>query len=201
VEVTDLRREQFPDASVVMADAFQDDPGWIDVGPDDPQRRHPYTRRICHGVLKVVSRSDGGWIWCVERDGVIAGVCAGLDPGHWPPPQVPATITQAAGPLLAGPTVFWRSLKGDSAMHAGHPDEAHLFVWMLTVSPNAQRSGVGRALLSKATARADDLGVPTYLDTANPANLPYYGSHGFDNVGQTPLPRGAPLWFMLRAVR
>jgi ribosomal protein S18 acetylase RimI-like enzyme len=83
-------------------------------------------------------------------------------------------------------------------MHKGHPEEPHVFVWMLAVAPQAQRSGVGRALLSKAIERAEQLQVPTYLDTANPDNLPYYGSFGFDRRGQTQLPRGAPLWFMFR---
>jgi hypothetical protein len=57
---------------------------------------------------------------------------------------------------------------------------------------------VGRALLSKAIERAEQLQVPTYLDTANPDNLPYYGSFRFEPTGQTQLPRGAPLWFMFR---
>src|SRR4051812_37648901 len=78
--------------------------------------------------------------------------------------------------MLAGPVVLARSLRGDSAMHRGHPGEPHFFVWMLAVSPAAQRTGVGRALLTTALARAEELGVPTYLDTAKPENLPYYGS-------------------------
>jgi predicted N-acetyltransferase YhbS len=68
---------------------------------------------------------------------------------------------------------------------------------MLTVAPAAQRTGVGRALLATALARAEQLGVPTYLDTAKADNLPYYGSFGFEQIGQTTLPRGAPLWWML----
>lgn len=184
-----------------MADAFVDDPGWKAVGPDDERRRHAYIRRVCRGVLNVVARSSGGWIWHVERESKVVGVSAGLDPGHWPPPQIPALASQALGPILAGPVVGWRSIRGDSAMHAGHPDEDHLFVWMLTVAPSEQRSGVGRALLGNAIARAEGLGVPTYLDTANPANLPYYGSHGLAPIGETKLPRGATLWFMLRPVR
>ena len=63
----------------------------------------------------------------------------------------------------------------------------------------AQTMRAGRALLGRAFQRAAELGVPTYLDTANPANLPYYGSHGFEMIGQTMMPRGAPLWFMYRA--
>jgi GNAT superfamily N-acetyltransferase len=180
-----------------MADAFMDDPGWQAVGPDDPKRLHEYIRRVCGGVLRVSSRR-GGRIWQVERDGKTVGVLSSLDPGQWPPPQLPALMAQAAGPIIAGPVVFVRSLRGDSAMHRGHPDEPHLFVWMLAVSPSAQRTGVGRALLWTALARSEELGVPTYLDTAKPANLPYYASFGFEQRGETSLPRGATLWFMMR---
>jgi GNAT superfamily N-acetyltransferase len=200
VDVIDLPRERFDEASVVMADAFLDDPGWKAVGPDDPKRLHDYIRRVCGGVLRVCARR-GGHIWQVERDGETVGVLSSLDPDQWPPPQLPALVAQAAGPMLAGPAVFVRSLKADGAMHRGHPGEPHLFVWMLTVSPAAQRTGVGRALLSTALARADELGVPTYLDTAKPENRPYYGSFGFEPTGETSLPRGATLWFMLRRMR
>jgi GNAT superfamily N-acetyltransferase len=128
-------------------------------------------------------------------------VLSSLEPGDWPPPQLPSLAAQALGPVLAGPTVLWRSLRGDNAMHQGHPDEEHFFIWILTVAPSAQRTGVGRALMEAALARAAELGVPTYLDTANPVNLPYYGSFGFEPTGETMLPRGAPLWFMFRGMR
>ncbi|MEA2497327.1 MAG: hypothetical protein QOJ29_5238 [Thermoleophilaceae bacterium] len=200
MDVIALRPERFDEASVVMADAFMDDPGWMAVGPDDAGRRHTYIRRVCRGILSVVRKRDGH-IWHVERDGKVTGVLASLDPGQWPPPQISSLAAQALGPVLAGPSVFVRSLGADSAMHRGHPDDVHLFVWMLTVAPAAQRTGVGRALLSTAIARADELGVPTYLDTANPENLPYYGSFGFHQVGETKLPRDAPLWFMYREMR
>jgi GNAT superfamily N-acetyltransferase len=200
VDVVGLPRERFAEASVVMADAFMDDPGWRAVGPDDPAKLHRYIRRVCRGVLNVCAHR-GGRIWHVERDGRTVGVLSSLEPGAWPPPQLPSLAAQALGPVLAGPSVLWRSLRGDNAMHQGHPDGEHFFVWILTVAPAAQRTGVGHALLGTALARADELGVPTYLDTAKPENLPYYGSFGFERTGQTLLPRGAPLWFMYREMR
>jgi GNAT superfamily N-acetyltransferase len=183
-----------------MADAFVDDPGWVDVGPDDRARRHRYTRRVCAGVLRVVQRF-GGPIWFAEIDGQVAGVLSSLDPGQWPPPTLRAIVYQPLGPVAAGPAVLWRSLSADGALHEGHPDEPHVFVWTLTVAPAHQRRGVGRALLAEAFARAAEKAVPTYLDTANPDNVPYYASQGFEPVGRTKLPRGAPLWFMYRPVR
>lgn len=200
MEVKELTPERFAEASVVMADAFVDDPGWVAVGPGHPKRRHTYIRRVCRGILNVCRRW-GGPIWCVERDGRVAGVLCSLDPGQWPTPQFRAIAYQSLGPIVAGPAVLWRSLVADSRQHEGHPGEDHLYVWILTVAPAAQRTGVGRALLTTAIERAEAKGVPAYLDTANPDNLPYYGSFGFETIGQIDLPRGAPLWFLYRSVR
>jgi ribosomal protein S18 acetylase RimI-like enzyme len=83
-------------------------------------------------------------------------------------------------------------------MHGAHPDDPHFFVWMLGVSPRHQRTGIGRALLTTALERAESFGTFTYLETAKPENLPYYSSFGFREVGQAALPRGAPIWFMMR---
>jgi ribosomal protein S18 acetylase RimI-like enzyme len=94
--------------------------------------------------------------------------------------------------------VLWRSLAADAAMHKHHPEDPHFYVWMLGVSPQHQRTGVGRALLSTALARAEEFGLPAYLETANPENLPYYASFGFREVGEATLPRDAPIWFMMR---
>lgn len=197
VEVLELPRERYREAGVVLADAFLTDPGWIAVGPDDPDRLHRYIRRTCQGSLAVTARW-GGPIWHIEIDGRVAGVLSSFAPGQWPPPQIRSVAYQALGPVLAGPGALVRSLRGDSALHRGHPEEPHLFVWMLAVAPRRQRTGVGRALLSHAIARAEEQGVPAYLDTANPDNLPYYASFGFEQTGEAPLPRGATIWYMRR---
>ena len=40
--------------------------------------------------------------------------------------------------------------------------------------------------------------APVYLDTANPANVPYYASNGYEEIGRADGPRGAQMWFMRR---
>lgn len=197
MDVLDLPRERFDEASVVLADAYLDDPGWVAVGPDSPRRRHAYTRRICRGALAIVDRW-GGRIWCVQRDGAVAGVLTSCDPGQWPPPALRATVRQSLGPVIAGPATLWRSLAADATMHKHHPQEPHFYVWMLAVSPKHQRTGVGRALLNTALGRAEEFGLPAYLETANPENLPYYASFGFRETGEAKLPRDVPIWSMMR---
>jgi ribosomal protein S18 acetylase RimI-like enzyme len=197
MQVTALPPSRIDEASQVLADAYQDDPGWVAIGPRDPRRRNRYARRVCHGALRVVA-AHGGEIWQVERDGRVAGVLSTMPPGTWPPPHLKLLIAQALGPVLAGPSVLWRSIRADSVMQDAHPRDPHYFVWMLGVAPAHQRTGVGRALLGHGLARADELGIEAYLETANPENLPYYASFGFERTGERMLPGDAPIWFMHR---
>ena len=88
-----------------------------------------------------------------------------------------------------------RGLRTSAIQDSGHPDEEHVFLWFLAVHPGHQRAGVGRELLARVFEEAE---APVYLDTANPANLPYYASAGFEEIGRAALPRGATMWFMRR---
>ncbi len=87
------------------------------------------------------------------------------------------------GPLIAGPAVLIRSLRAERIFEKRHPKYDHFLVWMFAVAPARQRGGLGRRLMAEALARADEAGVPAYLWTANPDNLPYYRSHGYEVIG------------------
>jgi hypothetical protein len=52
--------------------------------------------------------------------------------------------------------------------------------------------------MAEALARADEAGVPAYLWTANPDNLPYYRSHGYEVIAEDEIPGGATNWYMER---
>lgn len=62
---------------------------------------------------------------------------------------------------------------------------------MFAVSPAHQRRGLGRRLMREALAQADSAQVPAYLWTGNPANLPYYRSHGFEVFAEEQIPGGS----------
>ena len=183
-------------AARVFADAFVDDPGWRDSGPAHRGRRHAFVRRVCGGELWAAPRT-GGTVLVTHDEGKPSAAVVWFAPGAGGSPLL--TAAQAPGPLLAGPAVVRRGLAAQDVMSSGHPAEPHLHVSLLAVSPQHQRGGRGRALLEAAIAEADRLGVPAYLDTANPANLPYYHGFGFRTTGEARLPRGAPMWFLLRA--
>jgi GNAT superfamily N-acetyltransferase len=69
----------------------------------------------------------------------------------------------------------------------------------LGVDPDAQRTGVGAAMLADMFARTDATGVPCLLETEKQANVPYYERHGFRVVASGTLPLDGPgFWTMRR---
>jgi ribosomal protein S18 acetylase RimI-like enzyme len=184
-------------AAVVLADAFLDDPGWVAVGPSDSHARWKYIYRTCLGAIRIGERWCGP-SWCILDGNEPIAVLTGCAPGLWPPPRLRSLLHLSAGPLLAGPAPLVRSLGAERVVEAAHPTYEHFLVWMFAVSPQHQRSGLGRRLMREALARADSDEVPAYLWTGNPANLPYYRSHGFEVIGEATIPGGVPNWFMQR---
>lgn len=181
------------DLAEVFAAAFVDDPGWKDVGPSSVRARRAYVRRICGGELRAASACGGTVVASPERDAAIVWFSSTEVRRPWR-----LMLHQAPGALLAGPAVLARSLRAEAAMTGGHPAEPHLYVSLLAAHPRVQRGGRGRALLTQAIEEAERRELPVYLDTANPANLPYYRQFGFEVTGEATLPRGAPLWYLLR---
>jgi GNAT superfamily N-acetyltransferase len=182
------------EAARIITDALLDDPGWLGVGPDSRDRR----RRVLlgyHRAVVAVTHRHGGPILGAFRDEKLAAVAVTFAPGLYPAPAY--TFARYVPPFLrAGPATIVRALRASAVQDKGHPPEPHAFVWQLAVDPVHQRSGLGRALLNKVAE--DSAEVPVYLDTANPDNVPYYASCGFEEIGQAPLPRGANMWSMRR---
>jgi GNAT superfamily N-acetyltransferase len=182
----------------VLADAFLHDPGWEAIGPRSRRARWRYIYRTCLGAIRVGARWCGP-SWCIVEAGEPVAVLTGCAPGLWPPPRLRTALQLSPGPLLAGPGPLVRSLVTQRIIEAAHPAHDHFLVWMFAVSPEHQRSGLGRRLMHAALSQADSGGVPAYLWTGNPNNLQYYRSHGFEVVGEARIPGDTPNWFMERA--
>ncbi|MFL5295056.1 MAG: GNAT family N-acetyltransferase [Phenylobacterium sp.] len=69
-------------------------------------------------------------------------------------------------------------------MQAFHPDEPHWYLSMLGVDPARQGRGLGSALLRHTLAICDSEGLPAYLESSNPKNVPLYERFGFEVIGQ-----------------
>ncbi len=109
-------------------------------------------------------------------------------------------------PRILGATGFSR-LSRISAMRrmmdAHHPKAPpHAYLWFLGVRPDAQGLGVGSRLLAAGLARVDAKGLPAYLESSSPANVPLYRRHGFEVVEVLKATPEAPeMWAMWREAR
>jgi ribosomal protein S18 acetylase RimI-like enzyme len=207
VQIRLLERDDFDAAARLFADAFLDDPGWVAVGPDRRGRRHANLRRYHRAALDVIERYGGPIYGAFDEGGAgaaggatrLTGVAATFAAGLYPPPA--RTIVRfVPGFLLAGPGPIVRGLRFSAVQEKGHPHDPHVYLWFLAVDPRHQRGGVGRALLARVhqDAQAGDAPAQVYLDTANPDNVPYYASNGYEEIGKAAGPRGASMWFMKR---
>jgi predicted N-acetyltransferase YhbS len=68
--------------------------------------------------------------------------------------------------------------------------------------PTVRGQGFGQDLMRSRLDRCDAEHAPVYLESSNPANVPYYERFGFEATGEIPLPDGGPvMWPMWRAPR
>jgi ribosomal protein S18 acetylase RimI-like enzyme len=74
----------------------------------------------------------------------------------------------------------------------------HWYLLILGVSPDQHRRGLGRALLEPVLEQADAERTPCYLETSNPANVPFYERSGFRVLAHEQLPDGPAVWAMGR---
>jgi GNAT superfamily N-acetyltransferase len=197
VEIRPLDPSEYDAAAGLLAEAFLDDPGWLAVGPDRRERRYTLLWRFHRAALGVIHR-HGKPIYGAFDGGRLVGVAATFAAGLYPPPQVSTTLRFLPAFLLAGPGPLVRAFRFSKVQESGHPHEEHVYLWFLAVDPNHQRGGVGRVLLARVYEDAQEASAPVYLDTANPANVPYYASNGYEETGTAAGPRGATMWFMTR---
>ena len=194
MEIRPLESDNFDAAALLLADAFIDDPGWVAVGPDRRERRYRVMRRFHRTALDVIDRY-GKPIYGAFEEERLVGIAATFAAGLYPPPEIRTTLRFVPGFLSAGPGPIVRGLRFTAIQESGHPEDEHVYLWFLAVDPQHQRGGIGRALLARVYAEAT---APVYLDTANPANVPYYASNGYEEIGKADAPRGATMWFMKR---
>lgn len=133
----------------------------------------------------------------LEHNGQAAGLAMGYDTTR---PTWPADMTHALEALEADtPRLADRFAAYDAISTACMPADPHFYLGVIGLDPTLQGRGTGKALLDAfcALSTADPLSHGTYLETANPANLPFYQRRGFDRLGEGRL--GATrLWCLYR---
>jgi GNAT superfamily N-acetyltransferase len=75
-----------------------------------------------------------------------------------------------------------------------HPrSEPHFYLSLLGTHPRSRGQGLGMSLLASNLAVIDAEGVPSYLESSNPANDARYQRHGFRPITRFSAPAGGPV--------
>lgn len=190
-----LERERLGEASDVLARAFQDDPAWVWLFPDPAHRR-----RLLPWLFRIGFDVTAADVWV--NAGTVSGAARWLPPGR-PAMRVGPTLKAlVATPFrLGAATVPFLSYgRAVEQLRADVAPGPHWYLAGIGVAPEAQRQGMGGALLRPGVEAAQREGVPAVLLTNNEANLRFYESHGFTVVREGTTPENGPkAWAMVTA--
>jgi GNAT superfamily N-acetyltransferase len=109
----------------------------------------------------------------------------GAAAAFWLPPGV-----ESDGDALGG--LIARSVADDKQAVLGqvveqmaqyHPHKPHWYLALVGADPSRQGHGLGSALIKEGLRKCDEQGLPAYLESSNPRNIPLYEWHGFEVVG------------------
>jgi ribosomal protein S18 acetylase RimI-like enzyme len=181
--------------SAVLAEAFEDDPvfGWLLPNQASRRRRLEgfFQLELRHVVLPT------GRVWTTDGS---AGASLEVPPGQW---RMPVRTQLAQGPAFTRVfgTRIGHALALITKMEHRHLREPHYYIPYIGVVPEAQGQGLGTSLLEPTLERCDRERVPAYLEATNERNAALYARLGFEHLGEFALGSCPPLWAMRREPR
>ena len=175
----------------VIVLAFSADPAarWTYPDPHQYLTHFPAAVRAFGG--KAITHSTGHHL------SGFRGAALWLPPGVLPDEEALGAVLQGsvADPLRAEVfAVFER-------MGSYHPTEPHWYLPLIGVDPAHQRRGHGAALLRHTLSQCDRERTVAYLESSNPANVPLYRRHGFQELGTIQVGSSPAITPMLRPAR
>lgn len=167
----------------------------------DPMARWAYPDPATYlSAMPAAIRAFGG-------NGFAHGAAHLVEGGHaaamWLPPGVHPDAERLAAiseEHVSGPRLDEMSRVFEQ-MSTYHPHEPCWYLPLIGVDPAMQGRGFGSALLRYALERCDHDGVPAYLESSNPRNIPLYQRHGFEILGSIQSGRSPTVVPMLRRPR
>ena len=175
----------------VLVRAFRTDPSLRWCYPDDLQ----YHTHFPHFVRAFAGKAyEHGTAYCAEG---YAGAALWLPPGVHPDDDALTAVLERSVRPEDKPTVF----AVFEQMETYHPGEPHWYLPLIGVDPVHQRKGYGSALLEPVLTICDRERMPAYLESSNPANVPFYEAHGFAVLGTVRVEGSPPVLPMVRKPR
>jgi ribosomal protein S18 acetylase RimI-like enzyme len=193
VEIARLDPSRFSEASVVLARAFQNDPAWQWVLPDERRRAAllPWLFRMGFEVAEAE-------VWANE--GELQGIARWLPPGG-PIVHVGAMMRAlVATPfrIREGTARFFAYGRAVEAMRARAVAEPHWYLAGIGVDPASQGRGIGTALMRPGIDAAAKAKLPCALITNAERNIDFYANRGFEIVHEGRTPEHGPRAWMMR---
>ena len=169
-------------AAATLGEAFFDDPLLQIVAPDEATRRR-WAAWFMSGPLQYGLR--WGEVWGTDDASAVA---------VWVPPGsgemgLGRMLRVGGGRMpfrlgMRGTLRFMRALSATEPFHkAVHGP--HWYLVAVGTRSARQGQGLGSELVEVGTSRADEAGVPCYLETGTQSNIDFYTRRGFEIVGQT----------------
>jgi ribosomal protein S18 acetylase RimI-like enzyme len=182
-----------PALGEVLARAFDDDPIFRAILPDDAHRRRAlpvlfrtWLRRL-HLTHQTSYTTDD-----------YAGAALWSPPGRW---HIGVVDQALMAPSMIG-ALRHRvlvALRVQLTLESPHPKQpAHWYLRVIGCDPGRQGQGVGAALLRPVLDRCDREGLGAYLESSNERNVPFYRRHGFREVREVKTHLGPRAWLMWR---
>jgi ribosomal protein S18 acetylase RimI-like enzyme len=191
------RSSDAPAIGAILARAFADDPvtSWVTHGAE---RRARLLVRLNTAIARYEGIPRGG-TYVAEDETRVVGAAIWQPPGPHPVNWRSVPFALTAGSAL-GRDIPRMTMAGRAAARA-RPRERHWYLQLLGVAPDAQGRGVGSALVRAHLTAVDSERMPGYLETTV-ENLGFYGSLGFQVVGEIAIGGGGPVEYsLLRAAR
>ncbi len=181
--------------AAALAQAFMDEPGAVWFLPDDARRLRfldwsfrsllAYGRR--YGIVEE-REGRGAAIW-LPPDRPLMHPFHAFRMGYW---QVPFRMG------LGGIRRFLPSMRLMDRHHRERVERRHWYLMVLGVQPPEQGTGMGTSLMRPVMRRADEDGLPCYLETGTEVNVRFYSRRGFEVVSEGNLPGGGPPYWCMR---
>lgn len=145
------------------------------------------TNRLRHGMVFVDEHCQGAALWA--------------PPDTWRAKPADLAKEMPNAIRLFGRNLP-RALRTLSFIEKAHPSAPHNYLAVLGTDPDHQGKGIGSALVSHVTDKADSDGLPCYLESSKESNVPFYARHGFEVTEELGLPANGPkVWGMWREPR
>jgi ribosomal protein S18 acetylase RimI-like enzyme len=201
LEIRPLEEKEAARGAALLARAFAESPVYVAVLSEfTAATRLTALQRIKHGFLKAAAHH--GACRTAYVDGALAGVSLVLPPGGYPF-SIRDELRQSLGCATTGPTAITRFLRISGYLRKRHLAEPHFYLYAIGVEPSHQGRGIGKALLAELHRRADEAGMPCFLETEKAINVRLYESTGYIVKTKDDLPgfTDLPMWTMVRPRR